>query len=133
METCKTFPRNLFTVVVKIFLSGQLRMSSLQPHLSTLEHGVHFIVLVYSMQLALILKCDPISPSVMCCLVVFFQGGRKSGLFSPSTASLPAFSSLAPNAEESNVTLRPSCTLGPDSAITADSPSSTGTTLHQSS
>uniref|UniRef100_A0A671VS66 Mitogen-activated protein kinase kinase kinase kinase n=1 Tax=Sparus aurata TaxID=8175 RepID=A0A671VS66_SPAAU len=38
----------------------------------------------------------------------------KSGLYSPSTASLPAFSSLTPNTEERDLTLRPSCTLGPD-------------------
>uniref|UniRef100_A0A673A9K9 Mitogen-activated protein kinase kinase kinase kinase n=1 Tax=Sphaeramia orbicularis TaxID=375764 RepID=A0A673A9K9_9TELE len=44
-------------------------------------------------------------------------GGRKSGLFSPSTASLPAFSSLTPNSEDKDLTLRPSCTLGPDAAI----------------
>ncbi|XP_033465964.1 mitogen-activated protein kinase kinase kinase kinase 2 isoform X1 [Epinephelus fuscoguttatus] len=53
------------------------------------------------------------------------DGGRKSGLFSPSTASLPAFSSLTPNADDSDLTLRPSCTLGPDAAVTADSPSTT--------
>ncbi|XP_076581292.1 mitogen-activated protein kinase kinase kinase kinase 2 isoform X1 [Chaetodon auriga] len=53
------------------------------------------------------------------------DGGRKSGLFSPSTASLPAFSSLAPNVEDRDLTLRPSCTLGPDTAITADSTSTT--------
>ncbi|XP_038586662.1 mitogen-activated protein kinase kinase kinase kinase 2 isoform X2 [Micropterus salmoides] len=53
------------------------------------------------------------------------DGGRKSGLFSPSTASLPAFSSLAPNEENRDLTLRPSCTLGPDAAITADSTSTT--------
>uniref|UniRef100_A0A673AA36 Mitogen-activated protein kinase kinase kinase kinase n=1 Tax=Sphaeramia orbicularis TaxID=375764 RepID=A0A673AA36_9TELE len=41
----------------------------------------------------------------------------KSGLFSPSTASLPAFSSLTPNSEDKDLTLRPSCTLGPDAAI----------------
>ncbi|XP_074518095.1 mitogen-activated protein kinase kinase kinase kinase 2 isoform X2 [Halichoeres trimaculatus] len=53
------------------------------------------------------------------------DGGRKGGLFSPSTASLPAFSSLSPNAEDSDLTLRPSCTLGPESAVTADSASTT--------
>lgn len=60
----------------------------------------------------------------------------KSGLYSPSTASLPAFSSLTPNTEERDLTLRPSCTLGHDAAITADSTSTTGTThrtFHQSS
>uniref|UniRef100_A0A8C3B2Z9 Mitogen-activated protein kinase kinase kinase kinase n=1 Tax=Cyclopterus lumpus TaxID=8103 RepID=A0A8C3B2Z9_CYCLU len=41
----------------------------------------------------------------------FSKGARKSGLFSPSTASLPAFSSLTPNTEDSDPTLRPSCTL----------------------
>ncbi|XP_069374764.1 mitogen-activated protein kinase kinase kinase kinase 2 isoform X5 [Paralichthys olivaceus] len=53
------------------------------------------------------------------------DGGKKSGLFSPSTASLPAFSSLTPNTDDKDQTLRPSCTLGPDAAITADSPSTT--------
>ncbi|XP_023202035.1 mitogen-activated protein kinase kinase kinase kinase 2 isoform X3 [Xiphophorus maculatus] len=48
------------------------------------------------------------------------DGGRKSGLFSP-TASLPAFSSLTSNTEDRDLTLRPACTLGPDAAITADS------------
>ncbi|XP_054914726.1 mitogen-activated protein kinase kinase kinase kinase 2 isoform X3 [Poeciliopsis prolifica] len=48
------------------------------------------------------------------------DGGRKSGLFSP-TASLPAFSSLTSNTEDRDLTLRPTCTLGPDAAITADS------------
>uniref|UniRef100_A0A8C3B1S3 Mitogen-activated protein kinase kinase kinase kinase n=1 Tax=Cyclopterus lumpus TaxID=8103 RepID=A0A8C3B1S3_CYCLU len=54
-----------------------------------------------------------------------FQGARKSGLFSPSTASLPAFSSLTPNTEDSDPTLRPSCTLGPDAAVPADPNSTT--------
>ncbi|KAM8746568.1 mitogen-activated protein kinase kinase kinase kinase 2 isoform 1-T1 [Acanthopagrus schlegelii] len=53
------------------------------------------------------------------------DGGMKSGLYSPSTASLPAFSSLTPNTEERDLTLRPSCTLGHDAAITADSTSTT--------
>ncbi|XP_054590126.2 mitogen-activated protein kinase kinase kinase kinase 2 isoform X2 [Nothobranchius furzeri] len=48
------------------------------------------------------------------------DGGKKSGLMSP-TASLPAFSSLTPNSEDRDLTLRPSCTLGPDSAVPADS------------
>uniref|UniRef100_A0AAQ5Z036 Mitogen-activated protein kinase kinase kinase kinase n=1 Tax=Amphiprion ocellaris TaxID=80972 RepID=A0AAQ5Z036_AMPOC len=52
-------------------------------------------------------------------------GGKKSGLFSPSTASLPAFSSLTPGTENTDLTLRPSCTLGPDTAVTTDSPSTT--------
>ncbi|XP_053199835.1 mitogen-activated protein kinase kinase kinase kinase 2 isoform X2 [Scomber japonicus] len=54
------------------------------------------------------------------------DGGRKSGLFSSSTASLPAFRCLTPNTEDKDLTLRPSCTLGPDTAITADSTSNTG-------
>ncbi|XP_023153238.1 mitogen-activated protein kinase kinase kinase kinase 2 isoform X1 [Amphiprion ocellaris] len=53
------------------------------------------------------------------------DGGKKSGLFSPSTASLPAFSSLTPGTENTDLTLRPSCTLGPDTAVTTDSPSTT--------
>ncbi|XP_030578950.1 mitogen-activated protein kinase kinase kinase kinase 2 [Archocentrus centrarchus] len=53
------------------------------------------------------------------------DGGRKSALFSPSTASLPAFSFLSPSAEDKDATLRPSCTLGPDTAVTADSTSTT--------
>ncbi|XP_037335332.2 mitogen-activated protein kinase kinase kinase kinase 2 isoform X5 [Pungitius pungitius] len=53
------------------------------------------------------------------------DGGRKSGLFSPSTASLPAFRSLTPNTEDSDLTTRPSCTLGPDAAVTADPTSTT--------
>ncbi|XP_037614822.1 mitogen-activated protein kinase kinase kinase kinase 2 isoform X6 [Sebastes umbrosus] len=58
------------------------------------------------------------------------DGGRKSGLYSPATASLPAFSSLTtPSTEDSELTSRPSCTLGPDAAVTdADSTSTTGTT-----
>ncbi|XP_071402465.1 mitogen-activated protein kinase kinase kinase kinase 2 isoform X3 [Centroberyx affinis] len=52
------------------------------------------------------------------------KGGRKGSLFSPSTASLPAFSSFTPNMEEKDLTLRPSCTLGPDSTHAADSTSS---------
>ncbi|XP_054457143.1 mitogen-activated protein kinase kinase kinase kinase 2 isoform X2 [Anoplopoma fimbria] len=54
------------------------------------------------------------------------DGGRKSGLFSPSTASLPAFSSLTPETEDGDPTLRPSCTLGPDAAVTDDPTSTTG-------
>ncbi|XP_037614819.1 mitogen-activated protein kinase kinase kinase kinase 2 isoform X4 [Sebastes umbrosus] len=55
------------------------------------------------------------------------DGGRKSGLYSPATASLPAFSSLTtPSTEDSELTSRPSCTLGPDAAVTdADSTSTT--------
>uniref|UniRef100_A0A4W6EC96 Mitogen-activated protein kinase kinase kinase kinase n=1 Tax=Lates calcarifer TaxID=8187 RepID=A0A4W6EC96_LATCA len=44
------------------------------------------------------------------------EDSKKSGLFSPSTASLPAFSSLAPSTEDRDLTLRPSCTLGPDTS-----------------
>ncbi|XP_038132117.1 mitogen-activated protein kinase kinase kinase kinase 2-like isoform X3 [Cyprinodon tularosa] len=51
------------------------------------------------------------------------DGGRKIGLFSP-TASLPAFSSLTSNAEDRDLTPRPTCTLGPDAA--ADSVSTAG-------
>ncbi|XP_038586663.1 mitogen-activated protein kinase kinase kinase kinase 2 isoform X3 [Micropterus salmoides] len=65
------------------------------------------------------------SPSLTIRRAPSTDGGRKSGLFSPSTASLPAFSSLAPNEENRDLTLRPSCTLGPDAAITADSTSTT--------
>uniref|UniRef100_A0A8C4HPF9 Mitogen-activated protein kinase kinase kinase kinase n=1 Tax=Dicentrarchus labrax TaxID=13489 RepID=A0A8C4HPF9_DICLA len=54
------------------------------------------------------------------------DGGRKSGLFSPSTASLPAFSSLTPNTDDRDLTRGPSCTLGPDTAIAADSTSAAG-------
>uniref|UniRef100_A0A667YAQ7 Mitogen-activated protein kinase kinase kinase kinase n=1 Tax=Myripristis murdjan TaxID=586833 RepID=A0A667YAQ7_9TELE len=39
------------------------------------------------------------------------KGVRKSGLFSPSTASLPPFSSFSPSMEAKDLTLRPSCTL----------------------
>ncbi|XP_041635365.1 mitogen-activated protein kinase kinase kinase kinase 2 isoform X1 [Cheilinus undulatus] len=53
------------------------------------------------------------------------DGGKKSGLFSPTTASLPPFSSLSPNSEDRDLTMRPSCTLGPDAAVTADSTSTT--------
>ena len=51
--------------------------------------------------------------------------GRKNVLFSPTTASLPAFSSLAPDAvDQEDVTSRPSCTLGPGSAVASNSASS---------
>ncbi|KAL0970418.1 hypothetical protein UPYG_G00241700 [Umbra pygmaea] len=43
------------------------------------------------------------------------KGGNKCGLFSPSTASLPATGSFCPTLEERDKTLRPSSTLGPDS------------------
>ncbi|XP_077401055.1 mitogen-activated protein kinase kinase kinase kinase 2 isoform X2 [Vanacampus margaritifer] len=52
------------------------------------------------------------------------EGGRKSGLFSPTTASLPAFCSLSVNTGDRDVTQRPSCTLGPDASVTPDSTSS---------
>uniref|UniRef100_A0A8C4HLH5 Mitogen-activated protein kinase kinase kinase kinase n=1 Tax=Dicentrarchus labrax TaxID=13489 RepID=A0A8C4HLH5_DICLA len=71
-----------------------------------------------------ILKCDPFTVSNVFAGV--FQGGRKSGLFSPSTASLPAFSSLTPNTDDRDLTRGPSCTLGPDTAIAADSTSAAG-------
>ncbi|XP_056155985.1 mitogen-activated protein kinase kinase kinase kinase 2 isoform X2 [Lampris incognitus] len=54
------------------------------------------------------------------------KGVKKSVLFSPSTASLPACSSLSPDTEEKDLTLRPSCTLGPDSAVTPNFSSSSG-------
>ncbi|XP_034471229.1 mitogen-activated protein kinase kinase kinase kinase 2 isoform X5 [Hippoglossus hippoglossus] len=53
------------------------------------------------------------------------DGGKKSGLFNPTTASLPAFSSLTPTTDDRDLTLRPSCTLGPDAAIVTDPPSTT--------
>ncbi|XP_034533022.1 mitogen-activated protein kinase kinase kinase kinase 2 isoform X2 [Notolabrus celidotus] len=65
------------------------------------------------------------SPSLTIRRAPSTDGGRKSGLFSPSTASLPAFSSLSPNSEDSDPTLRPSCTLGPETVITPDSTSTT--------
>ncbi|XP_061619208.1 mitogen-activated protein kinase kinase kinase kinase 2 isoform X1 [Phyllopteryx taeniolatus] len=49
------------------------------------------------------------------------DGGRKSGLFSPTTASLPAFCSVSVNTGDRDVTQRPSCTLGPDASIAPDS------------
>ncbi|XP_047241672.1 mitogen-activated protein kinase kinase kinase kinase 2 isoform X3 [Girardinichthys multiradiatus] len=60
------------------------------------------------------------SPSLTITRAPSADGGRKSGLFSP-TASLPAFSSLTSNTEDRDLTPRPTCTLGPDTAITADS------------
>ncbi|XP_023153239.1 mitogen-activated protein kinase kinase kinase kinase 2 isoform X2 [Amphiprion ocellaris] len=65
------------------------------------------------------------SPSLTIRRAPSADGGKKSGLFSPSTASLPAFSSLTPGTENTDLTLRPSCTLGPDTAVTTDSPSTT--------
>ncbi|XP_071334317.1 mitogen-activated protein kinase kinase kinase kinase 2 isoform X4 [Trachinotus anak] len=61
------------------------------------------------------------SPSLTIKRAPSTDGGKKSGLFSLSTASLPAFSSLTPSTEDTDLTLRPSCTLGPDAATTADS------------
>ncbi|XP_040887688.1 mitogen-activated protein kinase kinase kinase kinase 2 isoform X3 [Toxotes jaculatrix] len=67
------------------------------------------------------------SPSLTIKRAPSTDGGKKSGLFSPSTASLPAFSSLTPSTEDKkDLTLRPSCTLGPDTGITADSTSTSG-------
>lgn len=54
------------------------------------------------------------------------DGGRKSGLFSPSTASLPAFRSLLTHSEDQDLTVRPSCTLGPDAAVNNDGTTTTG-------
>ncbi|XP_072314641.1 mitogen-activated protein kinase kinase kinase kinase 2 isoform X1 [Eucyclogobius newberryi] len=54
------------------------------------------------------------------------DGGKKSGLFSPTTASLPAFSSLPTNTDDQDLTLRPSFTLRPDAALDNDSRSSPG-------
>ena len=58
------------------------------------------------------------------------KGGRKSGLFSPTTASLPVFGSFPPNMEDKDLTLRPSATLGADSTLTPDSSSGTAQPLH---
>ncbi|XP_060922208.1 mitogen-activated protein kinase kinase kinase kinase 2 isoform X3 [Limanda limanda] len=65
------------------------------------------------------------SPSLTIRRAPSTDGGKKSGLFSPTTASLPAFSSLAPTTDDRDLTLRPSCTLGPDAAIITDPPSTT--------
>ncbi|XP_041635368.1 mitogen-activated protein kinase kinase kinase kinase 2 isoform X4 [Cheilinus undulatus] len=65
------------------------------------------------------------SPSLTIRRAPSTDGGKKSGLFSPTTASLPPFSSLSPNSEDRDLTMRPSCTLGPDAAVTADSTSTT--------
>ncbi|XP_059932920.1 mitogen-activated protein kinase kinase kinase kinase 2 isoform X2 [Gadus macrocephalus] len=55
------------------------------------------------------------------------QAGRKSVLFSPTTASLPAFSCLIPDVvDQEDMTSRPSCTLGPGSAVASSSTSSAG-------
>lgn len=106
--------------------------------INIITHGEHFAVSVYSMQLSHKVRqsdgptMTPPPPECFTCAAMF-QGGRRSGLFGPSTASLPAFSSLSPRAEESDLTLRPSCTLGPEAATPADAPSPTGTplSLHQ--
>ncbi|XP_034712611.1 mitogen-activated protein kinase kinase kinase kinase 2 isoform X5 [Etheostoma cragini] len=65
------------------------------------------------------------SPSLTIRRVPSTDGGMKSGLFSPTTASLPAFSSLTPYTADSELTVRPSCTLGPDPVLNADSTSTT--------
>ncbi|XP_029944308.1 mitogen-activated protein kinase kinase kinase kinase 2 isoform X2 [Salarias fasciatus] len=57
------------------------------------------------------------------------EGGRRSGLFSPATASLPAFSCLNTSSEDKEPTLRPSCTLGPDAAAAATADSSSSAAL----
>ncbi|XP_037117134.1 mitogen-activated protein kinase kinase kinase kinase 2 isoform X2 [Syngnathus acus] len=61
------------------------------------------------------------SPSLTIKRAPSTDGGRKSGLFSPTTASLPAFCSLSVNAGDKDVTERPSCTLGPDASTAPDS------------
>uniref|UniRef100_A0A8C7SMZ8 Mitogen-activated protein kinase kinase kinase kinase n=1 Tax=Oncorhynchus mykiss TaxID=8022 RepID=A0A8C7SMZ8_ONCMY len=48
-------------------------------------------------------------------MAIWGNGGRKSGLFIPSTASLPAISSFCPTLEDKDLTLGPSSSLGPDS------------------
>ncbi|XP_035463457.1 mitogen-activated protein kinase kinase kinase kinase 2 isoform X4 [Scophthalmus maximus] len=65
------------------------------------------------------------SPSLTIRRAPSSDGGKKGGLFGPSTASLPAFSSLTPGTEDGDPTARPSCTLGPDTAVAVDSPSTT--------
>uniref|UniRef100_A0A6Q2WTV2 Mitogen-activated protein kinase kinase kinase kinase n=1 Tax=Esox lucius TaxID=8010 RepID=A0A6Q2WTV2_ESOLU len=52
------------------------------------------------------------------------KGVRKSGLFSPSTASLPAIGSFCPTLEDKDLTLRPSSTLGSDSILTPNNSTS---------
>uniref|UniRef100_A0A3Q2YW88 Mitogen-activated protein kinase kinase kinase kinase n=1 Tax=Hippocampus comes TaxID=109280 RepID=A0A3Q2YW88_HIPCM len=54
-------------------------------------------------------------------IILLWQGGRKSGLFNSTTASLPAFCSLSINTADGNATQRPSCTLGPDASAAPDS------------
>ncbi|XP_061619209.1 mitogen-activated protein kinase kinase kinase kinase 2 isoform X2 [Phyllopteryx taeniolatus] len=64
---------------------------------------------------------DDESPSLTIRRAPSTDGGRKSGLFSPTTASLPAFCSVSVNTGDRDVTQRPSCTLGPDASIAPDS------------
>ncbi|XP_033839131.1 mitogen-activated protein kinase kinase kinase kinase 2 isoform X3 [Periophthalmus magnuspinnatus] len=66
------------------------------------------------------------SPSLTIKRVPSTDAGRKSSVFSPTTASLPAFSSLSTHTGDQDLTLRPSCTLGPDTAIDNDCHSSPG-------
>ncbi|XP_051912240.1 mitogen-activated protein kinase kinase kinase kinase 2 isoform X2 [Hippocampus zosterae] len=66
------------------------------------------------------------SPSLTIRRAPSIDGGRKSGLFSPTTASLPAFCSLSINTAEGNATQRPSSTLGPDTSAAPDSSHSSG-------
>ncbi|KAF7649787.1 hypothetical protein LDENG_00135750 [Lucifuga dentata] len=54
------------------------------------------------------------------------KSSRKSALLSPSTASLPAFSSLTLSAEDEDAAPRPSCTLGPHAAVPDDCTSNAG-------
>ncbi|KAG7496033.1 mitogen-activated protein kinase kinase kinase kinase 2 isoform X2 [Solea senegalensis] len=68
------------------------------------------------------------SPSLTIRRAPSSDGNKKSSLFSPSTASLPAFSFLSPSTEDSDLTLRPTCTLGPDSVVATDSASNTALT-----
>ncbi|XP_047434640.1 mitogen-activated protein kinase kinase kinase kinase 2 isoform X3 [Mugil cephalus] len=67
------------------------------------------------------------SPSLTIKRAPSADGGRKSGLFCPSTASLPAFSLLTLNTDNRNPAMRPSCTLGPDANAASTADSSTGT------
>ncbi|XP_077355115.1 mitogen-activated protein kinase kinase kinase kinase 2 isoform X2 [Festucalex cinctus] len=64
------------------------------------------------------------SPSLTIKRAPSTDGGRKSGLLSPTTASLPAFRSLNVNTGDDDVTQRPTCTLGPDASMAPDSASS---------
>uniref|UniRef100_A0A3B3ZL61 Mitogen-activated protein kinase kinase kinase kinase n=1 Tax=Periophthalmus magnuspinnatus TaxID=409849 RepID=A0A3B3ZL61_9GOBI len=61
------------------------------------------------------LSGDEDNSSLLECVEQALQlAGRKSSVFSPTTASLPAFSSLSTHTGDQDLTLRPSCTLGPD-------------------